>query len=102
MTKIPGSGSESGSGSISQRHGSADPYPHQNVMGQEHCFKMLFFCTGVPGPDPGAVHAAGVPGDQVLYSSGRTPGSYHPPFAGLGASHPPSLLARGSLPGMEI
>jgi hypothetical protein len=28
MTKIAGSGS----GSISQRHGSADPDPHQNVM----------------------------------------------------------------------
>ncbi len=33
MTKIAGSGSESGS--ISQRHGSADP--HQNVMDPEHC-----------------------------------------------------------------
>ena len=26
-----------GFGSISQRHGSADPDPHQNVMDQEHC-----------------------------------------------------------------
>jgi hypothetical protein len=26
-----------GSGSISQRHGSADPVPHQNVMDPEHC-----------------------------------------------------------------
>jgi hypothetical protein len=32
MTKIAGSGS----GSISQRHGSADPDPHQNVMDPEH------------------------------------------------------------------
>jgi hypothetical protein len=31
MTKI------AGSGSISQRHGSADP--HQNVMDPEHCFE---------------------------------------------------------------
>jgi hypothetical protein len=31
MTKI------AGSGSISQRHGSADPDPHQNVMDLEHC-----------------------------------------------------------------
>ncbi len=38
MTKIAGSGSESGSGSIIQRHGSADPDPHQNVMDPEHCF----------------------------------------------------------------
>jgi hypothetical protein len=36
MTKIAGSGSESGS--ISQRHGSADPDPdpHQNVIDPEH------------------------------------------------------------------
>jgi hypothetical protein len=32
MTKI------AGSGSISQRHGSADPDAHQNVMDPEHCF----------------------------------------------------------------
>jgi hypothetical protein len=43
MTKIAGSGSESVSESISQRHGSSDPDPHQNVMGPEHCFKLLFF-----------------------------------------------------------
>jgi hypothetical protein len=35
MTKI--AGSESESGSISQRHGSADPDPHQNVMDPQHC-----------------------------------------------------------------
>ena len=37
MTKI--AGSESGSGSISQRYGSADPDPdpHQNVMDPQHC-----------------------------------------------------------------
>ncbi len=28
-----------GSGSISQRHGSPDPDPHQNVMDPEHCAK---------------------------------------------------------------
>jgi hypothetical protein len=32
MTKI------AGSGSISQRHGSADPDPPQNVMDPQHCF----------------------------------------------------------------
>jgi hypothetical protein len=44
MTKIAGSGSES----INQRHGSADPDPdpHQNVMDPEHCFKMILI-----GPD---------------------------------------------------
>jgi hypothetical protein len=38
MTKIAGSGSESGSGSISQRHGFPDPDPHQNVVDPEHWF----------------------------------------------------------------
>jgi hypothetical protein len=33
MTKI------AGSGFISQRHGSADPDPHQNVMDMQHCLK---------------------------------------------------------------
>jgi hypothetical protein len=28
-----------GSGSISQRHGSADPDPHQNVMDPQHCLQ---------------------------------------------------------------
>jgi hypothetical protein len=40
MMKIEGSGSASGS--ISQRHGYADPDPHpdrhQNVMDPQHCF----------------------------------------------------------------
>ncbi len=44
--KIEGSGSASGSesGSITQRHGSADPDPdpHQNVMDPEHCWTV--FC----------------------------------------------------------
>jgi hypothetical protein len=31
-----------GSGSISQRHGSADPDPHQNVMDPEHWFAVMF------------------------------------------------------------
>ncbi len=40
MTKRVGSGSESGSGAISQRQGSADldPDPHQNVMDPQHWF----------------------------------------------------------------
>jgi hypothetical protein len=40
MTKIAGSGSESRS--ISQRHGSADPDPHQNVMDPEHWPVSMF------------------------------------------------------------
>ncbi len=38
MTKI------AGSGSISQRHGSADPDPHQNVMDPEQHFLPCSFC----------------------------------------------------------
>jgi hypothetical protein len=34
-------GSESGSVSISQRHGSADPDPHQYVMDPQHWFIVL-------------------------------------------------------------
>jgi hypothetical protein len=45
MTKIAGSGPASASGSISQRHGSADPYPDpdpsQNVMDPQHCYLSL-------------------------------------------------------------
>jgi hypothetical protein len=37
MTKVAGSGS----GSISQRHGSADPDPYQNVMDPKHWFYTL-------------------------------------------------------------
>ncbi len=32
-----------GSGSISQRHGSADPDPHQNDMDPEHCCKQTAY-----------------------------------------------------------
>jgi hypothetical protein len=44
MTKIAGSGSESGSGSISQRHGSADPDtdPHQIFMYPQHWFRQYY------------------------------------------------------------
>jgi hypothetical protein len=41
MTKIGGSGS----GSIIQRHGSADPDPHQNVMDPQHCLEVTFLKT---------------------------------------------------------
>jgi hypothetical protein len=37
MMKIEGSGSGFESGSISQRHGYADPDPQQNVMDPKHC-----------------------------------------------------------------
>jgi hypothetical protein len=38
MAKIAGSGSESRSASISQRHGFADPDPHQYVKDLEHWY----------------------------------------------------------------
>ena len=46
MTKIAGSGSESGSGFISQRHGSADPDPDppQNVMDPQHWSEQMKSC----------------------------------------------------------
>jgi hypothetical protein len=38
MSKIAGSGS----GSISQRHGSADPDPHKNVIYPQHWVLLLY------------------------------------------------------------
>jgi hypothetical protein len=32
-----------GSGSISQRYGSGDPDPHQNVTDPQHCLKTIRF-----------------------------------------------------------
>jgi hypothetical protein len=62
MTKIAGSGTESGSGFISQtqRHGSADPdpYPPQNVMDPlQHCFLEYLSVTCCVG-DVGCLLAA--------------------------------------------
>jgi hypothetical protein len=50
MTKIAGSWSKSGSGSgsISQRHGSADPDPHQNVMDPEHWLQYFLLTMLMP------------------------------------------------------
>jgi hypothetical protein len=47
--KIAGSASGSESGSICQRHGSADPDPdpHQNGMDPQHCRKHLYFQLNV-------------------------------------------------------
>jgi hypothetical protein len=38
-----GSGVISGSGSISQRYGSADPDPHQNAMDPQHCISFEIY-----------------------------------------------------------
>jgi hypothetical protein len=49
-----------GSGSISQRHGSADPDPdpdpHQNVMDPQNCFDSCRACN---------IHHASVPGEAA-------------------------------------
>ena len=40
-------GSGVGSGSISQRYGSGDPDPHQNVTDPEHCVKHSIFFSAL-------------------------------------------------------
>jgi hypothetical protein len=61
MTKI------AGSGSISQRHGSEDPDPHQNVMDPEHWFVGLTVCGVVYGLDICIAHTCSTA--QLNYSS---------------------------------
>ncbi len=39
--KIAGAGSASGCRSVSQRYGSADPYPYQNVADPQYCLLIL-------------------------------------------------------------
>jgi hypothetical protein len=46
MTKVAGSGSESRS--ISQRHGSPNPDPYQNVMDPQHCLVLTDSDPGGP------------------------------------------------------
>ncbi len=44
---------KAGSGSTSQRHGSADPDPHQNVMDPEHCCVVKDVNRVRPGSETG-------------------------------------------------
>jgi hypothetical protein len=53
MTKI------AGSGSISQRHGTADPDPYQNVMDPQHCLWLMD-----PDPEPGGKKTCGSGGSE--------------------------------------
>jgi hypothetical protein len=64
MMKIAGSGSES----ISQRHGSADPDPPQNVMDPQHCpeHQKIVISPACSVADPGCLSQ--IP-DPVFYPS---------------------------------
>jgi hypothetical protein len=53
VTKI--AESESVSGSIGQRHGSADSDPHQNVMDPEHCLLGYTGTCELTSDDPGRI-----------------------------------------------
>jgi hypothetical protein len=84
MTIIVGLGS--GSGSISKRHGYADPDPHQNVMDPQHC--LLPRCVDGSGgvhPEPdlegrgGNAGATGqAQGDWVRWTNFAMPFIYVP------------------------
>jgi hypothetical protein len=50
MKKGVGSGVGSGSRSISQRYGSGDPDPHQNVTDPQHCPEVRVVCEYEPLP----------------------------------------------------
>ncbi len=67
MTKI------AGSGSISQRYGSADPDtdPHKNVVDPEHCLKLRLCAAGIL-----AAQSVGEPSTQMTLNT------FH--FAGRG------------------
>ncbi len=63
MTKI------AGSGSISQRHGSADPDPPQNVMDPQHCLGG----AGLQLQAPGVEHpGAGLTADHLTLLPGHS------------------------------
>ncbi len=66
MTKTVGSGSESGS--ISQRHGSADPDPHQNVTDPEYWSKQLFAEKELRGHRPSVCERFIYSHDQSAFS----------------------------------
>jgi hypothetical protein len=92
MTKI--AGSESGSGSISQRHGTADPDLHQNVMDPERCF-VYWYLAGPRAGDtclswacPGRSRGGGAGPPGTAPSSGRASGSRYCPAPA--SSHAPA------------
>jgi hypothetical protein len=70
MTKI------SGSGSISQRHGSADPDPHKNVMdraqpgeqidGRGQLYAGVHLCISIVDPDLVDPKPIGFPGSESV------------------------------------
>jgi hypothetical protein len=52
MKKGIGFGVGSGSGSISQRYGSVDPDPHQNITDPQHWFKKTLNKATPPSSPP--------------------------------------------------
>jgi hypothetical protein len=120
MKKI--AGSESGSGSISQRHGSADPDPdpdpdlHQNVMDPEHwplssCCPLLrktllFTGVGQPGGPASGEPGGGGGGRPPLRPPGEPPppdGAARPHFRPPHQRQPPPAgRAAQSHPRLEI
>jgi hypothetical protein len=102
MTKI--GESESGPRSISQRHGSADPDQHQNVIGSATLVSGLFGFLQVQskerGEDVGAA-AAHLP-LQAAHPGHGEADRRHPPHGGDGGGQEHSgrpVLAPPSLPG---
>jgi hypothetical protein len=94
VTEIGGSGSESGSGSISPRHGPPDPDPHQNVLELQRWFKgsVPHFCSkhpilGVQTVRPVERAAPAGPGQRAE--------------GGCGAAGP-GVAGRGNIPGLRL
>jgi hypothetical protein len=76
----------SGSGSTSQRHGSPDPDPHQNVMDPEHCPEGL-----LPGPEDGGGGHHGLPPAARRHCQATLPAAVRQPqrmLRGAGPSQP--------------
>jgi hypothetical protein len=96
MTKI------AGSGSISQRHGSADPKPYQNVTALRYVFSRFrrvgrWLLQPPVEPDAGGGHLLGLPGGGLGQSGWRGAGlRKNPrdlPGGGQRRTHRPQLQA---------
>ncbi len=72
MKKIAGFGSATASGTISQRHGSADPDPdsHQNVMDPQHCFLIIWPLSSSTVP---LVPCQSCTNEKIMFGLGKRP-----------------------------